>query len=206
MLLGSLGIDESRLVTGTTRANVLYHPAGTFCGGGGIFPIHTLAEIYRKSMKNAKGKRNIVILIQRSAKRWFANHNQILSGLLNSSARYQYNVRVYSDKSLPGIAATKEMFYNAFLVVAPHGAGLANLFFTQPGTFVVESLCIGSGGVGEANYCYGSLAHSLGLRYYSHLRQDSCKQTTFADLKPAVSEAMQMHFEEIISTIEIQRF
>lgn len=54
-----------------------------------------------------------------------------------------------------------ELFQSATLIVAPHGAGLANLTFCQPGTKVVEIL--------PPRYLrtfYWSLSHVANLRYF----------------------------------------
>ena len=50
--------------------------------------------------------------------------------------------------------------HSADVIVAPHGAGLANLIVARPGTTVIEIMT-----QGWANSCYGHLAESLGLNY-----------------------------------------
>jgi hypothetical protein len=54
-----------------------------------------------------------------------------------------------------------QLFLDAEIIVAPHGAGLANLFFCQPGISVVE---IFPGSVGRRT-CYWTLSDALGINY-----------------------------------------
>jgi capsular polysaccharide biosynthesis protein len=52
------------------------------------------------------------------------------------------------------------LFRGAKIVVAPHGAGLANLIFSRPGTRVIE--CFSHNYV---NSCFAQLAEACGLDY-----------------------------------------
>lgn len=49
------------------------------------------------------------------------------------------------------------LFYNATVIVALHGAGLANILFSEPGTKVIEIL--------DDTYCY--LSQTLDLDYHA---------------------------------------
>jgi capsular polysaccharide biosynthesis protein len=64
---------------------------------------------------------------------------------------------------LEGISIREQagLFSDAELIVAPHGAGLANLVFCEPGTAVVELF-----GDRYINDCYWGLSCQLGLRYF----------------------------------------
>lgn len=53
------------------------------------------------------------------------------------------------------------LFQSARCIVAPHGAGLANLVFCEPGTCVVEILPSR-----ETNLCYWLLSQQVSLRYW----------------------------------------
>jgi len=48
---------------------------------------------------------------------------------------------MYIDNPSPSLNDTMRMFHSAVMVVAPHGAGLANIIFSQPGTYVIEGVC-----------------------------------------------------------------
>ena len=72
----------------------------------------------------------------------------------------------FKDKPLPGYEDTVKMFYRAKLIVAPHGAGLSNILFSQPGSTVVEVLCNP-----RPNPCYKDVALALGHRYIGLLSE-----------------------------------
>ena len=69
---------------------------------------------------------------------------------------------IFSDKNLPSFSETMKLFYRAVMVVAPHGAGLVNTMFSQPGTVVIEVLCSHKKSV----LCYPYLIRSIGHIYY----------------------------------------
>lgn len=54
----------------------------------------------------------------------------------------------------------RDLFANAKIVIAPHGAGLTNLIFCKPGTKVLEIFQSHE----DDTYCY--LAQVLGLDYH----------------------------------------
>ena len=54
------------------------------------------------------------------------------------------------------------LFHSAVVVVAPHGAGLSNVLFSRPGTFVVEGVC----NVPHVNLCFQRLTHVLGHHWH----------------------------------------
>ena len=60
-------------------------------------------------------------------------------------------VELFPDNPVPPLQRALEMFNSAFLVIAPHGAGLSNMFFSEPGTVIIEGLCYDAS---RANLCY----------------------------------------------------
>jgi capsular polysaccharide biosynthesis protein len=59
------------------------------------------------------------------------------------------------------VAQQASLLANAKIVVAPHGGGLTNLVFCQPGTKVIE--------IFSPNYvypCYWLVSNLVGLEYY----------------------------------------
>ena len=193
-ILEDLGISRRRLVMGIVGARILYQPAGSRCGGGAFFQTHVFAMISAEPLAFSHGPRDTIVLIKRSSKRWFNYHEEILKMLLDTSSKYGSKVVVYSDKAIPVLKITKNIFYSAFLIVAPHGAGLANMIYSQPGTFIIEALCQGTWKAGLANMCYSSLALDLGHRYYSVIRPDNCFNTEPKDLRPAVEFALRSYY------------
>ncbi|MEG7522167.1 MAG: glycosyltransferase family 61 protein, partial [Chromatiales bacterium] len=125
--LAELGIVQSRLVSGHVEAGVLYMPGGTRCGRARLFSTQLLSLRLRGGLTGPEQPRNTVVLIQRSEKRWFDHHDDILAMIRRHATPTGLETVVYSDNPVPGIAETRRLFGRAYMVVAPHGAGLANL-------------------------------------------------------------------------------
>jgi hypothetical protein len=86
---------------------------------------------------------------------------------------------------VPGSMSLSEQiaaFRSARLVIGPHGAGLSNIAFCQPGSFVYEMLLRD-----YPNFCFNRIAQSAGLNYAADLFEgdghpDAHQQTWHIDL------------------------
>ncbi len=88
-----------------------------------------------------------------NAHRCLVNDDEVVAGL----ARLGFvPVRL---ETLP-FAAQAALFAGADFIVAPHGAGLANLVYARPGTMLVELHMDG-----WVNWCFRNLAATLGITY-----------------------------------------
>ena len=183
-LLAALGIEPSRLVTGDILADVVYMPAGTPCGHATLFTAQLLSLHLRSLLPEPAPPRDTIILIKRSEKRWFNYHDDILGMLRRHADTVGLNTVVYGDDPVPGIDDTLRLFSRAYIVVAPHGAGLSNLLFSQPGTIVIEGMCYDY--TGELNWCYSSLMETLGHRHCGLLFEKQCMNITADDVEPFV--------------------
>jgi capsular polysaccharide biosynthesis protein len=79
-----------------------------------------------------------------------------------------------------------ELFRKATTIIAPHGAGLSNMFISRPGTGVLEFLVIN-----EMNLCYMIAAAKLGLSYWALSFQDSSQRG-----------AMTANIPEVLDTVK----
>ena len=184
--LQELGIEKSRLVSGHVAAGVLYMPGGTRCGQARLFSTQLLSLRLRAGLAEPKPPRNTVILIKRTTKRWFKHHTDILAMIRRHAGPAGLQTVVYGDQPVPGIEASRHLFARAHMIVAPHGAGLVNMIFSPPGTFVVEGMFYLDG---KPNWCFRTLAHVLGHRYYGQLGKQ-CMDVTANDLEPVVKYAV----------------
>ena len=184
--LQELGIEKSRLVSGHVAAGVLYMPGGTRCGRARLFSTQLLSLRLRAGLAGPKPPRNIVILIKRTMKRWFNHHTDILAMIRRHAGPAGLQTVVYGDNPVPGIEASRHLFARAHMIVAPHGAGLANMIFSPPGTFVVEGMFYRNW---KPNWCFRTLAHVLGHRYYGQLGKQ-CMDVTANDLESVVKYAV----------------
>ena len=89
-----------------------------------------------------------------------------------------FEVKLYSDEHYPSDKETKEMFQRAVLILGPHGAGLSNMLYSQPGTFILEGLCR------PVNLCYRNLAKMLGHRYVGLMYNKNCFDFKPGDIQP----------------------
>ena len=185
-----IGIAESRLVTGNVYADIVYLPNGSPCGRTSLLNIHYQSLFFRNTLHNVtNSSRNGIVLIQRSSKRWFKKHNAILKSLQTLAQDYNLTAKVFSDKKLPSVGDTIQLFNEAFLVVAPHGAGNSNLMFSEPGTVLVEGLCQ------PVVPAYVELTQSLAHRYYGIIYSKSgktCFDYDVSDIIPPACQAIAM--------------
>ena len=70
---------------------------------------------------------------------------------------------IFDDNQLPSLEETMMLFYRADVVIGVHGAGLANLLFSRPGTTVIEINCKDY----TVYMCYRVMCMQLGMRCFS---------------------------------------
>ena len=86
--------------------------------------------------------------------RWVENQYEV-EGFLSSMG--------FETIGLESLAVTEQaqLFANAEVIVAPHGAGLTNLVFSRPGTTVIEIFT-----PRYINACYWALSNLVSARYF----------------------------------------
>lgn len=163
-ILRHLGLHPSRIITGHSRARVLYFPAGTRCGAVSFFNGQMLSLHLQASLPDKD--RSSIVLIKRHQKRYLTHHKEILRTVNKTAMVFGFHVKVFRDDPLPSFRETMDMFHGAAVIMGPHGAGLTNIFFSQPGTLILEGLCLQRG---RPNLCYRNIAKMTGHRYYGIL-------------------------------------
>ena len=92
--------------------------------------------------------------------------------MLERAARdYNLTYTLFNDNPTPSLNDTMMMFHSAVIVVGPHGAGLSNVFFSQPGTYVVEGVC----NLPHVNLCFQRLTHILGHHWHGVTSRRGCE-------------------------------
>ena len=175
--LEMLDISPRRIVSGTVQSDVIYLPEGVRCAHAQTYNTQLLASTFIRHTRllYPTDNRNLIVLIKRSAKRFFRYHLSIYEALKVLARETGTRVVVFDDRDLPKFHEMTRMFYNARLVVGAHGAGLSNIMFSQRGTFVIEALCFQP----EPNLCFRRLAHILGHHYHAiGSEKESCLETT----------------------------
>ena len=160
-----LGLARSRFILGTFRARMVYMPEIVYCGFAHVSSIQLTSQMFRERIREItpNAHKDTIIMIRRIKHfRGFGNFRLLETIAENIARRYGLRFWVFSDDRLPTFTETMWRFNKAVLIIAPHGAGLANMIFSEPGTFVIEGLCPPP----QTNMCFQRLAHVLGHRFY----------------------------------------
>ena len=164
-LLNMMGIPASRLITGTVRALIAYLPQSTDCGYASIPLVQLTSHHYRQYLDRTSPdlpRRNLV-MIHRNFRRPLTGYMKKETAVKALAKTHNLTFVRFSDDPLPSFEEQVQIFRQAAVVVGPHGAGLSNLIFSQPGTLVIE----GSNSPSKLILCYPRLSHVLGHRHHS---------------------------------------
>jgi len=191
-LLRMLGVDPVRVVTGITRAKLAYLPQGTPCGFPDARSIQLLSKLLRERVQSEpRPPRDRLIYVRRSGLRRFAVEAPIVFVLRAIAERRRLNFTVFDDHPTPPLSTAAELFGAAVAVVGPHGAGLSNVVFSEPGTALIEGVC----NEPHVNMCYQMTAHMLGLRYHAIPSRGGCERVVdiaASDVETAVDAYVDM--------------
>ena len=193
-LLRIVGVDDSRLIVGPVKAKLVYQPRSTTCGFARVQESQTLSALYRLYIRKKllpQQTRNRLILIRRSGSRRFTEQRKIEEVMYRAARDYNLTYTLFPDNPTPSLNDTMMIFHSAVIVVAPHGGGLSNLFFSQPGTYVVEGVCNRP----HVNLCYQWLAHILGHHWHGVTSRGGCENVvdvSAASLEDAVRSYLRL--------------
>ena len=134
-IITSLGLTNP-LVTGDIQAGTVYFPQGSGCDLN-PFSVQAMSELVRSHIKSNllpadQDIQRTVLYIART-KREPKQQKEIMSKLEELCQSYNYRLEVFRDHPVPSIKETMVMFHQASLVIGSHGAGMANLIFSNPG-------------------------------------------------------------------------
>lgn len=76
--------------------------------------------------------------------------------------KYGFKFATYDDRPTPSLDDTMKLFHSAVLVVGTSGAGLANIYFSRRGSYVVEIVSETE----KAPLCFLQLTRVLGMRWH----------------------------------------
>ena len=168
--LRSLGIDPSRIIYGNVKAHVVYLPKSTPCIHGMLPEMQLLAARYQnyieKTLKETAHS-SVVLIVRASTKRgrniprrtYDVIHHE-LKRILTATFLH---VELFDDKAYPTFAETLSMFHRARIIIGIHGAGLVNMIYSRPGTYIIELLCLQP----ALQFDYVITAGILGHRYHA---------------------------------------
>ena len=160
-----MGIDPTRLVQGVVRAKIVYLPQVTDCLYSNPHLVQLASLVYRQYVDNntPSTEINYMVMIRRNFKRKMVDYEgkERLTEIL--AKEFNLKFEVYSDDSLPPFDEQVKLFRRAAVIIGSHGAGLANMIYSEPGAVVIE-------GFPSPPYmvlCFSRLALVLGHHYHA---------------------------------------
>ena len=141
----------------------LYFFTGSFCLSKYALSLvkYKIKSSLKQSSSNSGGYSNRIILSRGTSntRRWL-NEKQCMQ-LLHS-----FGFKIIDSSNL-SLAQQVEAFSNAEIILGPHGAGLTNIMFCNPGTKVIEIRSQEQGGEYSSATCYEGLSVILGIEHYA---------------------------------------
>ena len=172
-LVEIIGLNKSRLVTGAARAEIVYQPRSTVCGFANVPESQMLSRFYRDYIRRTfpAQPRDRLILIRRSGSRRFTEQTAIEEAVKRAAGEYNLRYTLFADNPTPSLNDTMMMFHSAVVVVGPCGAGLTNILFSPPGTYIVEGVC----NLPHVNLCLQRLALVHGHHWHGVTSRRGCE-------------------------------
>jgi capsular polysaccharide biosynthesis protein len=159
--LDALGVDRNKLIEADRdqfhiRADTLLAPGIT-----PQVPARWVCDFLHQELGSKLGPGTID-----SAERLYVSRNDARNRrLLNEDAvMAELAPRGFQKVTLTGLSVTDQakLFRDARVIITPHGSGLTNMVFANPGTVVIELFQ-----PAYVNSCYWAIADFLGIDYYA---------------------------------------
>jgi Glycosyltransferase 61 len=177
-----------------TTGQTIYHirgrlliPTGTQCGHGQPLPLNMMRDRLSPSLSSLSTSSSrapvgnddddddttakpIMILVQQRSNRGLANHDELINALTTAAFAPHCTIVVQNDDQTMNEYAL--LHQHAHLVIAPHGAGLANLVFTRRNVIrgVLELFSTeGNNPITGHTLCHQRTAIALGIPHVSYL-------------------------------------
>ncbi len=167
-LLELLGIQRDRIVEGTVFAHILLLPEPVPCGNPPAIMLNLLrrmlVERSLQSVTSATSECRILV-VKRKGSRAISNHEALVSGLSGAFSACRTIVHTGDESVLNQL----QLFRSSTAIVAPHGAGLANMVACRKSTLILELMVAGK----DVNICYMAMAFKLLLQYMMLTVSDS---------------------------------
>jgi capsular polysaccharide biosynthesis protein len=164
-----LNIPNKNIVTGDGYTDELMVPNPQNCGNASNYSLHLLRETFIKKLNiNYSSNDKFVILIKRNNSRQLTNYKELERSILQYYNKKNIKVFIHDDNNLPSIKEQLLYFSKATTIIAPHGAGLSNMFISNPNTNIVEMFT-----QNNLNICYLCTSIRLGFNYFCTYSSDS---------------------------------
>jgi hypothetical protein len=174
-----LGFEEQRLVSGYVVAETVLAPEASGCGRARVYALRKLRELLtRKLLETYSGEtlqrdKHILIIRRSSGPRVVTNIDKIIARLEKEFPNEK--IKVFRDDPVPPVPKLLRAFYEAKLVIGPHGAGLSNTVVCKPQTPVLEFMIDAE----DVNVCFVWQSQAMGLRHYGFAPKGSSTMGSF---------------------------
>lgn len=186
----------SYLTTKTYYAKQLLIPTGTQCGRAQTAAVDELQKTIAStaidevvtanaaSSQQHTNSTNKIVLLHKRKSRKILNHEELLHALIQANLSTVHEF--YGDESLDDTIA---LHHAADVIIGPHGAGFANLIYSNHGAGAIElHQTYGNVNGDEVNLCHQRTAAAAGLRSRLLVQTDGSR---FTDFKVNVTEAVE---------------
>ncbi|ELU12699.1 hypothetical protein CAPTEDRAFT_208470 [Capitella teleta] len=185
ILLELLTISLKRVVPETVRSDIVYQPAGTHCSLPSMFNTQLMSYYVRNGLHNEPATREVILMIRppKMLRNQTDFYDKLLARVKQEASVIQSSLLVleFTDINSHGMALTRELFNKALIVIAIRSTpALSNLYFSQPGTVLIEGHCPDASNV-PTSLSYAAFAQVLALRYYAVLQGNSCMSPEVSD-------------------------
>lgn len=155
-----LNLDPIRVVSGNVFASELIVPEYIACGNTPAYLLHEmqkriLSELPERNLVENRRKCNILVIKRQT--RIILNHAEMIKNL---TYKFPWCSVVVHSGDEP-LAKQLQLMADSSVVIAPHGAGLVNMFVCRRNTLIIEFLNRGA----DINVLYMVMSLKLGLRY-----------------------------------------
>jgi len=141
----------------------LFFFTGTFClskDALSLVEYKIKSSLKQSTSKSGKTSKRIIISRGSSTTRRWLNENECISSLDSHGFKL-------IDPSKLSLSQQVEAFSNAEIILGPHGAGLTNIMFCNPGTKVIEIRAQEQGGEYSSATCYEELSSIFGVDHHT---------------------------------------
>ena len=141
----------------------LFFFTGTFClskDALSLVEYKIKSSLKQSTSKSGKTSKRIIISRGSSTTRRWLNENECMQLLDILGFKL-------IDPSNLSLAQQVEAFSNAEIILGPHGAGLTNIMFCNPGTKVVEIRSQKQGGEYSSATCYEELSRIMEVKHHT---------------------------------------
>jgi len=101
-------------------------------------------DLIMRGMEERFGKpkqqssRTIVVIDRRNGPRSVINHKEMVQMLKDNLEHHVVDYFIDNDKMANYVNEVARVFYEADIIISPHGASLGNIIFARPGTSIIE--------------------------------------------------------------------